>query len=76
MVRTETFINIPVEIPPLPEQTQIANFLDTKTQQIDQLIQNKEQKIKLLQEKRTAVINHAVTKGLNPDVEMKDSGVG
>jgi len=57
------------------EQTQIANFLDTKTKQIDELIQNKEQKIKLLQEKRTAVINHAVTKGLNPDVEMKDSGV-
>ena len=66
---------IQVSIPPFPEQTKIANFLDTKTQQIDKLIQNKEQKIKLLQEKRTAVINQAVTKGLNPDAEMKDSGV-
>ena len=67
--------NISIAVPTLTEQTQIANFLDTKTQQINELIQNKEQKIKLLQEKRTAVINQAVTKGLNPDAEMKDSGV-
>lgn len=61
--------------PPLNEQTQIVSFLDTKTQKIDELIEKTEQKIKLLKEKRTSLINHCVTKGLNPDVEMKDSGV-
>ena len=68
-------VDLDILFSPLPEQQQIVSYLDEKTQQIDQLIQNKEQKIKLLQEKRTAVINHAVSKGLNPDVEMKNSGV-
>ena len=58
-----------------PEQTQIANFLDQKTAQIDGLIEQKERLIKLLAEKRTALITQAVTKGLDPSVEMKDSGV-
>jgi len=62
-------------LPPLPEQTQIVSFLDTKTQKIDELIEKTEQKIKLLKEKRTSLINHCVTKGLNSNVEMKDSGV-
>jgi len=57
------------------EQTQIVSFLDTKTQKIDELIEKTEQKIELLKEKRTSLINHCVTKGLNPNVEMKDSGV-
>ena len=57
------------------EQTQIANFLDRKTEQIDELIRIKERRIELLQEQRTALINQAVTKGLDPDVEMKPSGV-
>ena len=57
------------------EQTQIVSFLDTKTQKIDELIEKTEQKIKLLKEKRTSLINHCLTKGLNPNVEMKDSGV-
>jgi len=61
--------------PPIPEQTQIVSFLDTKTQKIDELIEKTEKKIDLLKEKRTSLINHCVTKGLNPDVEMKDSGV-
>jgi len=61
-------------IPPLPEQKQIISFLDHKTQKIDELIENTEQKIELLKEKRTSLINHCVTKGLNPNVEMKDSG--
>jgi type I restriction enzyme, S subunit len=61
--------------PPLPEQTQIVSFLDTKTQKIDELIDKTEKKIELLKEKRTSLINHCVTKGLNPNVEMKDSGV-
>ena len=57
------------------EQTQIANFLDRKTQQIDELIRIKERQVELLQEQRTALINQAVTKGLDPNVEMKPSGV-
>ncbi len=61
--------------PPVNEQTQIVSFLDTKTQKIDELIEKTEQKIKLLKEKRTSLINHCLTKGLNPNVEMKDSGV-
>ena len=66
-----SYIPNPSEI----EQTQIVSFLDTKTQKIDELIEKTEQKIKLLKEKRTSLINHCVTKGLNPDVKMKDSGV-
>ena len=62
-------------IPSIDEQTQIVSFLDTKTQKVDELIEKTEQKIKLLKEKRTSLINHCVTKGLNPDVKMKDSGV-
>jgi len=69
------FDEIPLLIPPLEEQTQIVSFLDTKTKKIDELIEKTEQKIELLKEKRTSLINHCVTKGLNPNVEMKDSGV-
>ncbi len=57
------------------EQQSIANFLDHKTHQIDTLIDKKQKQIELLKEQRTAIINHAVTKGLNPDVKMKDSGI-
>ena len=57
------------------EQTQIANFLDHETAKIDSLIEKQQKLIELLKEKRQAVISHAVTKGLNPDVPMKDSGV-
>jgi len=61
--------------PPVEEQTHIANFLDRETAKIDNLIEKQEQLIKLLEEKRQAVISHAVTKGLNPNVPMKDSEV-
>jgi type I restriction enzyme, S subunit len=61
--------------PPLPEQQQISNFLDQKTKQIDDLVEKTKKKIELLKEKRTSLINHCVTKGLDPNVEMKDSGV-
>ncbi|REE25651.1 type I restriction enzyme S subunit [Winogradskyella pacifica] len=54
------------------EQTQIANYLNHKTKQLDTLIAKKEQLISLLQEERTAMINQAVTKGLDPNVPMKD----
>jgi type I restriction enzyme, S subunit len=74
-LRQDRLLDIPLFIPPLNEQTQIVSFLDTKIQKIDELIEKTEQKIKLLKEKQTSLINHCVTKGLNPDVEMKDSGV-
>ena len=61
--------------PPLNEQKAIANFLDQKTAEIDALIADKEKLIELLQEKRQAIITEAVTKGLNPNVRMKDSGI-
>lgn len=62
-------------IPPKNEQQAIADFLDRKTAQIDALIEKKQRQIELLQEQRTALINQAVTKGLNPDIKMKDSGL-
>ena len=62
-------------LPPLPEQRAIAAFLDRETAKIDALVAKKERLIELLQEKRTALISHAVTKGLDPDVPLKDSGV-
>lgn len=67
--------NIVIPVPSLHEQTQIARFLDHETAKIDALIREQERLIVLLQEKRQALISHAVTKGLDPDVPMKDSGV-
>lgn len=61
--------------PTFSEQTLIARFLDQKTSQIDRLIEQKEKLLKLLAEKRTAIITQAVTKGLDPNAEMKDSGI-
>ncbi|MDD3858428.1 MAG: restriction endonuclease subunit S, partial [Methanoculleus sp.] len=62
-------------VPPLPEQHAIAAFLDCETARLDALIAKKQRFIELLEEKRLAIISHAVTKGLDPDAEMKDSGV-
>ena len=62
-------------IPPQWEQTAIANFLDTKTAQIDEAIAIKEQQIALLNERKQILIQQAVTQGLDPTVPMKDSGV-
>ncbi len=61
--------------PARAEQTQIARFLDHETARIDALIEEQQRLIELLKEKRQAVISHAVTKGLDPTVPMKDSGV-
>lgn len=69
------FANMPISLPPLDEQKAIAHFLDHKTRQIDDLIAKKETLIEKLDEKRTALITHAVTKGLDPSVPMKDSGI-
>lgn len=67
--------SLELPIPPLSEQKDILNFLDHETAQIDTLIEKQQTLIQLLKEKRQAVISHAVTKGLNPDAPMKDSGV-
>ena len=64
-----------IAFPSLPEQRAIAAFLDRETAKIDALVAKKERLIELFQEKRTALISHAVTKGLDPDVPLKDSGV-
>lgn len=69
------FNNFYFSIPSNEEQSQIAQFLDHKTQQIDQLIAKKQTLIDKLNEQRIALITHAVTKGLNPAVTLKDSGV-
>ena len=74
-VNGEELRGIVLPLPELNEQTQIAKFLDHETTKIDHLIEKQHQLIELLKEKRQAVISHAVTKGLNPNVPMKDSGV-
>ena len=66
---------VPVPFPPLPEQTAIAEFLDRETAKIDGLVAEQRRLMELLQEKRQAVISHAVTKGLNPNAPMKPSGI-
>ena len=71
----ENINNFPVLIPPNNLDVFIADFLDHETAKIDNLLEKQQQLIELLKEKRQAVISHAVTKGLNPDVPMKDSGV-
>ncbi|MCK0206390.1 restriction endonuclease subunit S, partial [Ornithobacterium rhinotracheale] len=67
--------NFVVPLPPLEEQQAIADFLDRKTQQIERVIAQKEKMIALLKERKQIIIQQAVTKGLNPDVPLKDSGV-
>lgn len=67
--------NVYLPVPPMAEQTAIATFLDRETAKIDALIAEQEKLLTLLAEKRQATISHAVTKGLNPDAPMKDSGV-
>ena len=61
--------------PPPEEQTAIATYLDRKTAEIDDLIADKKRLLELYEEEKTAIINQAVTKGINPDVPMKDSGI-
>jgi type I restriction enzyme S subunit len=67
--------DLQLPIPTYQEQRAIASFLDRETARIDALVEKKERQIKLLQEKRSALISHVVTKGLNPDAPMKDSEV-
>jgi len=71
----DSFFGLKSFVPPKPEQTAIANFLDDKTARIDQAIAQKERMIELLQERKQIIIQNAVTKGLDSNVKMKDSGV-
>lgn len=71
----ETLGHMPLTVPPASEQTAITAFLDRETAKIDALIAEQEKLIALLEEKRQATISHAVTKGLNPNASMNDSGV-
>lgn len=74
-LRLPQFLNFEFSLPTVKEQNHIVDFLDHETAQIDTLIAKQEKLIELLKEKRQAVISHAVTKGLNPNVPMKNSGV-
>ena len=72
---TDKFNSALILIPSPPEQTAIASFLDRKTSEVDQLIARKEKLIALYEEEKTAIINHAVTTGLDPKVKTKPSGI-
>jgi type I restriction enzyme S subunit len=74
-INPATLAALPMWYPDVTQQRAIANFLDLETAEIDALIAKKERLVELLQEKRTALISHAVTKGLDPTVPMKDSGI-
>jgi len=74
-LRSELWRKFELPLPPLPTQKAIADFLDRKTAAIDALIEKKQRLLALLAEKRAALINQAVTKGLDPNVPMRDSGV-
>lgn len=74
-INASELVAIQVTVPPKSEQFAIATFLDRETAKIDALIAEQKRFIELLKEKRQAVISQAVTKGLNPNVPMKDSGI-
>lgn len=74
-IDTSKFKDSYLPLPPKQEQTTIANFLDYKTEKINRFITKKKQLIELLNEQKAAIINQAVTKGINPNVPMKDSGI-
>ena len=74
-ISSSDFLSIPFPVPPTSEQQAIATYLDTATAKIDEAIAQQQKMIDLLNERKQIVINNAVTKGLNPDAPMKDSGV-
>ena len=74
-LRLPQFLNFEFSLPKIEVQNTINDFLDHETAKIDTLIDKQQQLITLLKEKRQAVISHAVTKGLNPNAPMRDSGV-
>lgn len=74
-IKASSLMNIKICIPPLSEQKAIASFLNAKTKPIDEIIAKRERQIELLEEMKSAIISRAVTKGLNPNAKMKDSGI-
>ena len=74
-ISANDFANVKLPLPPFPEQQAIASFLDAKTKPIDDIIAKREKQIELLEELKSAIISRAVTKGLNPDAKMKESGI-
>ena len=74
-LRYHDFKQIPSLYPPLEEQKLISLYLNKKTQQIDRLVEKIQKKIELLKEQRISLINQCVTKGLDPNMEMRDSGI-
>ncbi|MCF6156837.1 MAG: hypothetical protein E3K36_16725 [Candidatus Brocadia sp.] len=74
-MRYSDFKRIQIFLPPIEEQRQIANYLNKKEHEINRFIYNKRQLIKLLNEQKQAIINHAVTRGIDPNVRLKPSGV-
>lgn len=74
-VKPMDFERIEILVPPSDEQKRIAAYLDEKTSLIDSIIEKKKKQVELLHEKRTAIINHAVTKGLEPKVKLVESGI-
>ena len=74
-INSSELVEVKIVLPPLHEQKLISRYLDKKAGQIDSLIEKIQKKIKLLKEQRTSLINQCVTKGLDPNVEMKDSSV-
>lgn len=75
VVQMPKFLGIQIPIPPLDEQKKIVEFLSTKTSQIDAQQRERERELRLLDELKQAEIANVVTRGLNPDVPMKDSGI-
>src|SRR5690554_712729 len=74
-LKIDKVIDLLTALPPIVEQTSIANFLDLKTSEIDEIIADKKRLLELYEEEKTAIINQAVTKGIDPDAPMKDSGI-
>src|SRR5690554_554623 len=74
-ITTDTLKTVQFCLPPSFEQTSIASFLDRKTSEIDDIIADKKRLLELYEEEKTAIINQAVTKGLDPNAPMKDSGI-
>ena len=74
-ISANDFSNVKLTLPPLEEQKAIAEWLDVKCEEIDRLIATQQRRIELLQELRQSIITRAVTRGINPDVPLRDSGI-
>ena len=74
-IGADKYAMLDVPLPPSIEQTVIANFLDRKTAEIDALIAQKERLLELYEEEKTVIVNRAITKGIDPNAELKDSGI-